>query len=102
MVVLGINMMKPGLVDGSPNPSLVKFMKDNAEDFRKKGTSVEQSADTLENDQNIFSVVGSLIERMIPTNVVDAASDNGSMLALIFISLVMAFGLLKRGLEKIN
>ena len=89
-----VNMMKPGLVDGSPNPSLVKFMEDNAEDFRKKGTSVDQSADSLENDQNIFSVVGSLIERMIPNNVVDAASDNGSMLALIFISLVMAFGLL--------
>ena len=36
-----VNMMKPGLVDGSPNPDLVKFMEDNAEEFKKKGTSVE-------------------------------------------------------------
>ena len=87
-------MMKPGLVDGSPNPDLVKFMEDNAEEFKKKGTSVEQSAVGVDNDQNIFSVIGSLIERMIPSNVIHAASDNGSMLSLIFVSLITAFGLL--------
>ena len=89
-----VNMMKPGLVDGSPNPDLVKFMEDNAEEFKKKGTSVEQSAVGVDNDQNIFSVIGSLIERMIPNNVIHAASDNGSMLSLIFVSLITAFGLL--------
>ena len=89
-----VNMMKPGLVDGSPNPDLVKFMEDNAEEFKKKGTSVEQSAVGVDNDQNIFSVIGSLIERMIPSNVIHAASDNGSMLSLIFVSLITAFGLL--------
>ena len=48
----------------------------------------------MDNDQNIFSVIGSLIERMIPSNVIHAASDNGSMLSLIFVSLITAFGLL--------
>ena len=79
---------------GVKDSPIVKFMEDNAEEFKKKGTSVEQSAVGVDNDQNIFSVIGSLIERMIPSNVIHAASDNGSMLSLIFVSLITAFGLL--------
>lgn len=89
-----VNLMKPGLIEGKPNPELVKFMKDNANEFTEKGASIERSAVSIENDQNIFSVIGSLIERMIPDNVIKAASDNGSMLSLIFVSLLTAFGLL--------
>ncbi len=89
-----VNLMKPGLIEGKPNPELVKFMNDDANEFTEKGASIERSAVSIENDQNIFSVIGSLIERMIPDNVIKAASDNGSMLSLIFVSLLTAFGLL--------
>ena len=89
-----VNLMKPGLIEGKPNPELVKFMNDDANEFTEKGASIERSAVSIENDQNIFSVIGSLIERMIPNNVIKAASDNGSMLSLIFVSLLTAFGLL--------
>jgi Na+/H+-dicarboxylate symporter len=41
-----------------------------------------------------LGVVGTLIERMIPTNVLNAASSNGAMLSLIFVSLLTAFGLI--------
>ena len=92
--------MKPGLIEGKPNPELVKFMKDNANEFTEKGASIERSAVSIENDQNIFSVIGSLIERMIPDNVIKAASDNGSMLSLIFVSLLTAFGI--SGLSFVN
>ena len=89
-----VNLMKPGLIEGKPNPELVKFMNDDANEFKEKGASIERSAVSIKNDQNIFSVIGSLIERMIPDNVIKAASDNGSMLSLIFVSLLTAFGLL--------
>jgi len=89
-----VNFMEPGLIDGKPNPELVDFMKDNADEFNEKGASIERSAVSVENDQDLFSVIGSLVERMIPDNVIKAASDNGSMLALIFVSLLTAFGLL--------
>jgi len=89
-----VNLMKPGLIDGQPNPELVKFMSENSEEFEKKGASVGKDATGLQDEPHPLGVVGSLIERMIPENVFKSASDNGSMLSLIFISIITAFGLL--------
>ena len=89
-----VNLMKPGLIDGQPNPELVKFMSENSEEFEKKGASVGKDATGLQEKPHPLGVVGSLIERMIPENVFESASDNGSMLSLIFISIITAFGLL--------
>lgn len=89
-----VNIMKPGLVDGKPNPEIADFIDNHKESFKKKGNSVDQDATGLRNDAHPLGVVGDLIERMIPTNVFKAASDNGAMLSLIFISLLTAFGLM--------
>ncbi|MFL2479347.1 MAG: dicarboxylate/amino acid:cation symporter, partial [Verrucomicrobiales bacterium] len=89
-----VNLMKPGLVDGQPNPELVKFMNENSEEFEKKGASVGKDATGLQDEPHPLGVVGSLIERMIPENVFQSASNNGAMLSLIFISILTAFGLL--------
>ena len=89
-----VNVMKPGLVDGKPNPEVAEFIKKNNKNFEKKGESVSKDATGLREEKHALGVVGDLVERMIPTNVFKAASDNGAMLALIFISLLTAFGLI--------
>jgi Na+/H+-dicarboxylate symporter len=88
-----VNVMKPGLVDGKPNPEVQEFINNN-KNFDKKGESAKNDADGLSKEKHALGVVGDLAERMIPTNVFKAASDNGAMLSLIFISLLTAFGLM--------
>lgn len=88
-----VNVMKPGLVDGKPNPEVKEFINNN-KNFDKKGESVSKDATGLREEKHALGVVGDLAERMIPTNVFKAASDNGAMLSLIFISLLTAFGLM--------
>ncbi len=95
-IVIGlgaVNVMKPGLVDGKPNPEVAKFIEKHSENFKKKGASVNEDATGLREDPHPLGIVGALVERMIPTNVFKAASDNGAMLSLIFVSLLTAFGL---------
>ena len=42
-----------------------------------------------------LAVVADIFKRMVPTNVIAAASDNGQLLGLIVVSLLTAFGILK-------
>ncbi|MEE3177319.1 MAG: cation:dicarboxylase symporter family transporter [Verrucomicrobiota bacterium] len=63
-----VNLMKPGLVDGQPNPELVKFMSENSAEFEKKGASVGKDATGLQDKPHPLGVVGGLFERMIAEN----------------------------------
>ncbi len=95
-IVIGltvVNVIQPGLVDGKPNPVVEKFIADNRDDFEAKGNEIAASANKVEDEKSKLGAVGDLIVRMIPTNVLAAASDNGAMLGLIVISLLTAFGL---------
>ncbi|MCP4849760.1 MAG: dicarboxylate/amino acid:cation symporter [Verrucomicrobiaceae bacterium] len=89
-----VNVMKPGLVDGKPNPEVASFIENNSKKFEKKGNAVNDDATGLREETHPLGVVGNLVERMIPVNIFKAASDNGAMLSLIFISLLTAFGLI--------
>ncbi|MGK0185819.1 MAG: proton glutamate symport protein [Verrucomicrobiales bacterium] len=96
-IVIGltiVNLVQPGLVDGKPNPVVKTFIENNREKFELKGQDVASTAKSIEGSKPPMGVVGELITRMIPGNVVKAASDNGAMLSLILISLLVAFGLI--------
>lgn len=89
-----VNLVQPGLVDGKPNPVVQSFIENNREKFESKGIEVSSTAETVNESKPPMGVVGELITRMIPANMLSAASDNGAMLSLILISLLVAFGLI--------
>lgn len=96
-IVIGltvVNVVQPGLVDGKPNPVVQTFIENNREDFESKGKEFSASAESVKDAKPPLGVFGELITRMIPDNAVKAASDNGAMLSLILISLLVAFGLI--------
>jgi proton glutamate symport protein len=89
-----VNVVQPGLVDGKPNPVVQKFIENNRDDFESKGKEFSSTAESVKESKPPLGVVGELITRMIPENAFKAASDNGAMLSLILISLLVAFGLI--------
>lgn len=93
LIGLGVvNLMKPGLVDGKPNPAVADFIEKNQEKFASSAAAKTEAG--MEKKDHQLGAIGRLIEDMIPTNVLQAASSNGAMLSLIFISLLTAFGLI--------
>ena len=78
-----VNLMKPGLVDGQPNPELVKFMSENSAEFEKKGELVGKDATGLQDKPHPLGVVGSLIERMIPENVFQSTWDGQAVNGIV-------------------
>ena len=95
-IVIGlgvVNLMKPGLVGGVPNPEVAGFIEQNKEKFAESAEKKTAKGLEMKSEKHPLGVVGDLVERMIPTNVFKAASDNGAMMSLIFVSLLVAFGL---------
>lgn len=76
--LLVVNALQPGIVDGQPAKDIIG-LSDNVDDVIEKV-----------GDRDTGDVVDIFI-RMIPTNVIEAASNNGAMLALIFFSLLFGF-----------
>ena len=85
-----VNTIKPGLVDGEPNPKVAELI-----DSRRAELEENAKDKTEASSAKGLAVVGEIFQRMIPKNPFAAASDNGQMLALIFISLLVAFSLIK-------
>lgn len=96
-IVIGlsmVNLFKPGLKDGKPNEEIANVVKANQESYSAK-TGDKAKGQDIEG----LSAVGDIFKRMIPENIFAAFSDNGQMLALIFVSLLVAFGLIHIGQE---
>ena len=89
-----VNLFKPGLKDGKPNEEIANVVKANQESYSAK-TGDKAKGQDIEG----LSAVGDIFKRMIPENIFAAFSDNGQMLALIFVSLLVAFGLIHIGQE---
>lgn len=73
-----VNLIQPGLIDGQPARDALGLSGDISEirdDVTGKGAS---------------DIAGILL-RLIPTNVIAAAADNGQMLGLIFFSLLFGY-----------
>jgi len=73
-----VNLIQPGIIDGQPAKDLIGLSSD-------VGATLEKVAGTGAGD------VVDIFIRMIPTNVMQAASSNGEMLALIFFSILFGF-----------
>ncbi|MGV6810553.1 MAG: dicarboxylate/amino acid:cation symporter [bacterium] len=76
--LLVVNAMQPGIVDGQPAKDIIGLSADVGETLEK--VEGRDAGDVVD-----------IFIRMIPTNVIEAASSNGSMLALIFFSLLFGF-----------
>lgn len=76
--LLVVNFIQPGIVNGQPAKDMIGLGADTAQYLETVG---QRSAGDI---VDIFI-------RMIPTNVLEAASDNGAMLALIFFSLLFGY-----------
>ena len=90
-----VNVFKPGLVDGKPNEKIVSIVEANREELAKDTTDKAAKAEKSGGDTKGFSAVSNIFKRMIPEKVFAVFSNNGSMLALIFVSLLVAFGLIQ-------
>jgi Na+/H+-dicarboxylate symporter len=86
-IVLGlaiINIVKPGVIDGRPAGEMMALEADG------------ESVASLIGDRDAGDIV-EIFVRMIPENVFSAASDNGSVLAIIFFSLLFGFFITRIG-----
>ncbi|MGA0098984.1 MAG: dicarboxylate/amino acid:cation symporter [Steroidobacteraceae bacterium] len=79
-----INVVKPGLVDGSPAGEQLALQSDASQ--VEAMLSGRSAGDVVE-----------IFVRMIPQNIVSAAGDNGSILAVIFFSLMFGYFMTRVG-----
>jgi len=91
-IVIGlsmVNLIKPGMKSGESNSEIAEMVLADEEAYAKKAgdKAVGQDVEGL-------SAVADILLRMIPDNVFAVFSNNGQMLALIFVSLLVAFGLI--------
>lgn len=79
-----VNIVKPGIIDGRPAGEMMALEADG------------ESVASLIGDRDAGDIVEIFI-RMIPENVFSAASDNGSILAIIFFSILFGFFITRIG-----
>ncbi|MEM9481175.1 MAG: dicarboxylate/amino acid:cation symporter [Verrucomicrobiota bacterium] len=84
-----VNWIQPGYVDGKPNPEIVEKITRDSETYEDK-----VAAKTEGQKVQGLGAVGDIFKRMIPENIFDAFGNNGRMLSLIFVSLLVAFALM--------
>jgi Na+/H+-dicarboxylate symporter len=73
-----VNLTTPGVVDGQPAKEIIGLSADTSEITEK--VAGKSSSDVVD-----------IFLRMIPVNVIDAATENGQMLGIIFFSLLFGF-----------
>ncbi len=79
--IIASNVFRPG--EGVDYESLMTQAKTNQE----KALNIAEKV----GDQSVWDVVGGIVFRMIPENVLDAARDNTNMLAVIFFALILGW-----------
>ncbi len=84
-----VNLMKPGFSDGKPNVAIQEMVAEKAESLESV-----VAAKVAGQDRESLNSVWDIFARMIPSNITEVFADNGRMLALIFVSLLVGFGLL--------
>lgn len=84
-----VNVFQPGREDGKPNQEILKIVEARKDALEEKAREKTGGAEARG-----FGVVAETFKRMIPPNVFKAATENGQMLSLIFVSLLIAFGIL--------
>ncbi|MBN8421717.1 MAG: dicarboxylate/amino acid:cation symporter [Verrucomicrobia bacterium] len=79
-----VNTIKPGLVEGKPNPTLKAAM-----DSALNSKSGAEVGNLMKNASGGASSLLDIVRRMIPTNVIEACAK-GDLLAIIFFSILFA------------
>lgn len=79
-----VNTIKPGLVEGKPNPTLKAAM-----DSALNSKSGDEVGNLMKNASGGASSLLDIVRRMIPTNVIEACAK-GDLLAIIFFSILFA------------
>lgn len=83
-----VNLFQPGLVDGEPNEAIQQQIAERGEQYSGA------VAGKLQGQDGGMGAVSGLFLRMIPQNVFEAFGANDKMLALIFVSILTAIGLI--------
>lgn len=95
-----VNLIQPGLVDGAPNED-IRAAFESHEPTAAEQKKVAEAQVTGTEQQGLFDQLSGFFIRMIPTNVVSAASG-GQMLGLIFFSLLFAITMTQLPLPKVS
>lgn len=102
-----VNTLKPGLVDGKPNEKILATFNDPDEEALEAGqakvAAAQAKAETMgKGTGGIFVMMRDFVKRMIPTNILNAATDNGAMLGLICFSILFAIGMTRLPTEQVG
>lgn len=83
-----VNTIQPGLSDGKPNPEIRAALENQA-----SMATAEEKAKVVAAGEKKAGDFADLFKKMIPPNVVQAASNNGQLLGLIFFSILFALAM---------
>jgi len=95
-----VNLIQPGLVNGDPNEE-IRAAFDQHEASESEKMKVAEAKVSGTEQAGFFEQLSGFFLRMVPTNVVSAAAQNGQMLGLIFFSLLFAITMTRLPLPKI-
>jgi Na+/H+-dicarboxylate symporter len=96
-----VNVIQPGLVDGAPNED-IRAAFDSHEPTEAEKAKVAGAKVTGTEQAGFFDQLSGFFIRMVPTNVVSAAANNGQMLGLIFFSLLFAITMTRLSLPQVT
>lgn len=96
-----VNVIQPGLVDGAPNEE-IRAAFDNHEPTDAEKAKVAGAKVTGTEQAGFVDQLSGFFIRMVPTNVVSAAANNGQMLGLIFFSLLFAIAMTRLPLPQVT
>ncbi len=82
--LLMVNLVRPGLTNGQPNPTLRAAMEASL-----SGDAADEIGAVMQRAEGGTSSLLDIVRRMIPTNVI-AACAQGDLLAIIFFSILFA------------
>jgi len=94
-IVLGlllVNLIQPGLNDGEPNEAIRSAFNQH-EASPASQEKVEMAKERGANEKGFFAQMSGFFLRMVPTNIFQAAANNGQMLGLIFFSICFAIAM---------
>ncbi len=93
--LLMVNLIQPGFVNGQPNEQIRKVFEVVGEEAPKA-----QQDRFSDSQQNLAADWHQLFEKMVPSNVIEAATDNGQLLGLIVFSIALGLAMMKLPGEK--
>lgn len=95
-----VNVIEPGLVNGEPNATIQQAFE-NHEVGDKAANKVAGATKMAEAQGGAWAQMGDFTLRMVPTNIITAASE-GQLLGLIFFSICFAIALTRLPQETIG